>query len=206
MHYRCEWFIYMYALDTYKAHVGIVLRYIPQASRVVILDRFLGKHKAICFSALSAGSCISYDRLGYGHSMRIYVHEVLYMPLHLARSHLPFLHQMLEVCDASLPFESVDEEIFILLFWVCAFLKETIEEYQQDLILAKLFVLLGLHTTHCIVCDTCIALIHAASVDTMSDLALDSKCAAKLKKWLYYCLSEQLSEQCLKTGILFKKE
>jgi len=188
-------------------HVGIVLRFFSEKSRVVIFDRFRGKFSATCFSTVSPGSYVSYELSSYGSSYnRVKISELLHVPLLLARSNIILLHQVLEICDVSLPLESIDGAVYDVLLWLCTVPCLIAYEHQRDLILAKLFVLLGLHTTYSIICETCIVLIHNSSVDTIGGIALDSKCAEKLKSWLYHCLSEQLSEQPLKTRVFFNNE
>lgn len=196
----------MYLPKEHTTYMGIVLRYTPATCRIVLVDRLLGKQAGVCFSVVAAGSCIIYERTGATQNPCIHVREIIHVPLVLARSHLILLHTILEVCDVGLPLSNIDAAVFSLLLWVCSVLESDINEYQQDVIVAKLFILLGLHSPSSMVCDTCIMSIHTASVDTLCSLSLDSKCAAKLKDWLYYSLSEQLPEQCLRTGIFFKKE
>jgi len=196
----------MQLLNVKKAHTGIVLRFFAEKSRIIIFDRYAGKFVATCFSDVAAGAYISYELSGYGSYKRVKISELLHVPLLLARSNIILLHQVLEICDVSLPLESIDSAVYDLLVWLCTIAQDTLHEHQRDLILAKLFVLLGLHTTYSIICESCIVLIHNSSVDTIDSITLDSKCAEKLKSWLYHCLSEQLSEQQLKTRVFFYNE
>lgn len=194
-----------YTIDE-TVRCGIVLRSFPEKSRITILDRFFGKQTALCFQPPASGSCIVYERSGQGNQARIVIREIIQVPLILARNHLIFLHKLFEICEVSLPLESSAHDVFALLMWVCSDMHAHITERIQDFILAKLFVLLGLHTSYSVVCEACIILIHTTSVDTLYNLALDSKCVEQLKSWLYHCISEQLAEQNLKTRIFFKKE
>ena len=196
----------MHQWDSQRLCTAIVLRSSPERSRVVLFERTLGKYVALCFSPLSAGSCIEYQQNRQLHGItRIQVREVTHVPLTLARSHIIFLHQVLEVCDASLPLESCASDVFASLMWLCTYTHTTISEHYQALFFAKLLTMLGLQTTRHIPCDVCTAAIHAASVDRLDTLFLDSECKERLNIWIYYCLTEHLSAECLRTLTFFKK-
>lgn len=198
----------MQSMDCDTLRTGIVLRCIPARSRIVLFERTIGKYIGTCCSAISSGSCIVYQHSSrrFNSIVCIKILDVISVPINFARLHLIFLHKVIEICEASLPLESCDSDVFNLLMWVCMYKKPTISVYLQNLILAKLFMMLGLHSTRSALCVTCTALVHRASVDTLGTLSLDSKCNDVLENWLYNCLTEHLSAECLKTLTFFKKE
>jgi hypothetical protein len=184
-----------------EMRMAIVLHAQRDRSRITILDSTQGKNIFLCSDYLSAGSYIMYRISSIQGVARLILHDVFAIPLKLAAFALPFLHHVLELCDFGIPLGSHIPEVYDFLVWLCTEVKMPETHFRQELFVAKILMILGLHATRLSLCHLCTLRIHRVSVDTFDALDLDLQCTERLQLWIVSCLEEHVSTPLLRTGI-----
>lgn len=103
-----------------RKHRGIVLRrYTPRKSKIIVLDRELGKIESIPHvDILCHGAVIEYFPKKMCLLYKLESFQLIVAPLHFARDHIQFLHHVLELTYYFVPLDSRVPEIFDLLLFL----------------------------------------------------------------------------------------
>jgi hypothetical protein len=168
---------------------GIILRIKPENQRITLLDSVDGKRMLLFSSYAPVGALITYSVLIKLSIPRLILHELCAVPLKVAARSLHFLHYALALCDVGIPLGSCVHEAYNILAWLCQE-NAILSGVQKDFFLAKLIMVLGLHTTQSYLCERCARVIRAMSVDTLSMVALELDCCTHLPRWIQQCLEE----------------
>jgi hypothetical protein len=168
---------------------GVILRIKPESQRITLLDSVEGKRMLLFSSYAPVGALITYSAFTRLGIPRLVLHELCAVPLRIAAHSLCFLHYALALCDVGIPLGSCVQEAYNILAWLCQE-NAILSSVQKDFFLAKLIMVLGLHTTQSYLCERCARVIRAMSVDTLSIVALELDCCAHLPRWIQQCLEE----------------
>jgi len=189
-------------------HVGIVLkRYCFDRPRFVVFDRHEGK--ITCTVAkkqmVIPGSIVSYFIVSRGARCRLSSLEILDVPLSLARSHIIFLHHLLELCFYFLPVASQAFEVFDLFIFFYKNADTFITPLHKKIFLFKLFVSFGFYGGHAPLSVDLFGRLNSESIDSIVDSLIHLEIERSIDQWLYCCMQAHPQSKDFKTVRFLKR-
>ncbi|MCA9770621.1 hypothetical protein KC460_04595 [Candidatus Dependentiae bacterium] len=184
-----------------RKHRGIVLRrYTPRKSKIIVLDRELGKIESIPHvDILCHGAVIEYFPKKMCLLYKLESFQLIVAPLHFARDHIQFLHHVLELTYYFVPLDSRVPEIFDLLLFLYRMKNSSCTATFQKLFVCKFFALLGFFPENKKMRQSYFHQLVGISIDTLVQLSINLEVEYALQQWIYSCVAQHPRARFFKT-------
>lgn len=181
--------------------IGIILSHLfSRTGKIALLDKQYGRIDGIVHSnRIVIGALVRYT-MRPKHAVYIIddinIHE---MPLQLARQDILFLHHVLELCYQLIPVNSSVDGIFDLLLRLYSSHTYQSSAQYKKLFLFKLLTILGIYSCSQKMSKSTFDRLMDMPIDSMCDETLDLGSEKELDIWLYYCITEHVRMDALRT-------
>ncbi len=167
-------------------NIGIVLKsYLPQKSKLTILDRDEGKIVAVPHrSDISHGSLISYVKREQENIYFIYSINIIDMPFALAQEDIAFVHHVLELCYYFIPRGAQAQKAFRLLLRFYEIPTLLHSSYMKKIFLVQIFFSLGVYPDDRGSRSARIHDLAGVSIDFFANQPIDLMVERELDEWL----------------------
>jgi hypothetical protein len=195
--------IFVKLLADHTRHCALVLRAVtPVSHKLLLFDRQLGKIEGVVFSGFAAqrvcrGALLTYLPVPHKQLHQLYAVECMHIPFAVGKSDILFLHHMVELVDAFLPFEAAHEELFALLTSMVRM--RVASRYDRKLLLAQFFILIGIYPEDEHLYENFFDKKGGILVDELDQLHIHLKDEPRLDAWLWRCVCQHPQVEMFKT-------
>lgn len=170
---------------------AVVLRADHEQFRVTLLDRELGKIRALFFGLVSPGMVVRVQLNTKTHLPHASLLEIMASPMALARSDIWWFHALLALIDTVVPLGSGIGPLYEQLLWLC-YRDIPLDNQLQMRYGAKMITILGLQPAANQLCTVCTHALQRAPVGDLQYVELDAECAAQLGAWVIRQVEEHI--------------
>lgn len=181
--------------------IGIILsHFFSRTGKIALLDKQYGRVDGIVYSNhVVVGALVHYTMRPKRTAYIIDDMNIHGMPTHLARQDILFLHHVLELCYHLIPVNSCVDGIFNLLMCLYSTHVYKASVQYKKLFLFKLLTILGIYACSQKMNKALFDRLMYMPIDSMCDETLDLESEKELDIWLYYCITEHVRMDLLKT-------
>ncbi len=184
-----------------EQNIGIILNhFFSRTGKIALLDKKHGRVDGIVYSKqVVVGALVHYNMRPKRAIFIIDDMNIQEMPMHLARQDILFLHHVLELCYQLIPINSCVDGIFDLLMHLYSTRVYEASSQYKKLFLFKLLTTLGIYTSVEKMSRSTFDMLISMPIDSMCDETLNLESEKELDIWLYYCITEHVRTDLLKT-------